>query len=217
MPRGFSTLRSARWGPAPTEAVASTGREAAQTGPGRACQAQLTYEYVHSCAQLTYIRTALARTYGRPHTHTTEEKHHQATAACQCSTTSCTAPGVRPREGSAAAEWSADAEARDIAAGLSIGSRLASASTGQHFLDAPAPVWSHHAGLRLANQDPQYASKICTCIWRCGRCSLKRRLRCGPGPMRPEGTESTPQGRDLTRPCTPPSPDSRVSSWRNMS
>ena len=27
-----------RWGPAPTEAVASTGREAAQTGPGRACQ-----------------------------------------------------------------------------------------------------------------------------------------------------------------------------------
>ena len=27
-----------RWGPAPTEAVASIGREAAQTGPGRACQ-----------------------------------------------------------------------------------------------------------------------------------------------------------------------------------
>ena len=43
-------------------------------------------------------------------------------------------------QGSAAAEWSADAEARDIAAGLSSGSRLASASTGQHFLDAPAPA-----------------------------------------------------------------------------
>ena len=28
------------------------------------------------------------------------------------------------------------------------------------------PVRSHHAGLRLANQDPQYASKVCTRIWR---------------------------------------------------
>ena len=171
----------------------------------------------------TFMRTAHIHSHGAcSHLRAPAHTHHRREAPSGNSSMSMlddkrTAPGVRPREGSAAAEWSADAEARDIAAGLSIGSRLASASTGQHFLDAPAPVWSHHAGLRLANQDPQYASKICTCIWRCGRCSLKRRLRCGPGPMRPEGTESTPQGRDLTRPCTPPSPDSRVSSWRNMS